>query len=254
MASPDMPRPLLLGGTTEASALAALLAAAGIAARLSLAGRTKAPAAQPLPTRIGGFGGAEGLARYLQEERITHVIDATHPFAAQMSRNAAQACAALNLPLLALSRAPWQPQAGDRWQRVPDIAGAVAALDRPAMRVFLAVGRMHLEAFAAQPQHHYLLRLVDAPEAVPLPRHDCVVARGPFTLAGDLALMRAHGTELVVAKNAGGPGAVAKIAAARQLGLPVLMIDRPTLPDRAETHDPQAVMRWLGHADLGVKT
>ena len=254
MASPDMPRPLLLGGTTEASALAALLAGAGIRAQLSLAGRTKAPAPQPLPTRIGGFGGAEGLARYLRDRRITHVIDATHPFAAQMSRNAAQACAALNLPLLALSRAPWQPQAGDRWQRMPDIAGAVAALDRPAARVFLAVGRMHLEAFAAQPQHHYLLRLIDAPEAVPLPHSECVVARGPFTLEGDLALMRAHGTELVVAKNAGGPGAVAKIAAARQLGLPVLMIDRPTLPDRAETHDPRAVMRWLGHADLGVKT
>lgn len=248
-----MPRPLILGGTTEAGVLATLLAEAQIEATLSLAGRTRNPAAQPLPTRVGGFGGAEGLARYLKDQRITHVVDATHPFAAQMSRNAAEACAVLRLPLIALTRAAWQAQPGDRWQHVPDMAGAARALDRPATRVFLAVGRMQLAAFAAQPQHHYLLRLVDAPQApLPLPQTEVVVDRGPFTSDGDLALMRRHRTEIVVAKNAGGPGALSKITAARALGIPVMMIDRPALPQRPETHDPAEVLRWLAHADLGV--
>lgn len=248
-----MSRPLVLGGTTEASTLAALLAQARIGATLSLAGRTRQPAAQPLPTRVGGFGGAEGLERYLQDHGITHVIDATHPFAAQMSRNAAAACAAPGLPLMALTRAAWQAQPGDRWQHVPDMVAAVRALAGPPRRVFLAVGRMQLAAFAAQPQHNYLLRLVDAPQAaLPLPRAEVIVDRGPFTVEADLALLRRHGTELVVAKNAGGPGAVSKITAARALGLPVVMIDRPALPARAETDDPAEVLRWLAHANLGV--
>ncbi len=144
---------------------------------------------------------------------------------------------------------------GDRWTRVPDIAAAVAALDGPPRRIFLALGRMHLDAFAARPQHHYLLRLVDPPETPPpLPDHAVIVARGPFTEAGDTALMREHRIDLVVAKNAGGNGASAKLAAARALGLPVLMIDRPPVPERHEATSLQEVLDWLGHpgTDRGV--
>ena len=205
--------------------------------------------------RVGGFGGAEGLARYLQECRITHVIDATHPFAAQISRNAIAACAQAEVPLIALTRAPWHAQAADRWTHVPDIAAAVAALDCSPRRVMLAVGRMHLEAFAANPQHFYLLRLVDPPNEPPgFPDAHVVVYRGPFTLDADRALLEAHHIDLVVSKNAGGAGAEAKILAARALGLPVLMIDRPVIPARPEAHDVSDVMRWLGHVgtDLGV--
>jgi precorrin-6A/cobalt-precorrin-6A reductase len=248
-----MPHLLILGGTTEASALAAACAAHGVTATLSYAGRTAAPAAQPVPVRIGGFGGVAGLTDYLRRERVTHLVDATHPFAAQMSGHAVAAAAAAGVPLLALTRPAWQAQAGDRWTHVPDIAGAVAALDGPARRVMLALGRMHVAAFAARPQHHYLLRFVDRPDAPPaLPHHDLVVDRGPFTLAGDRALIERHRIELIVAKNAGGSGAAAKLAAARALGLPVLLIDRPVLPDRAEVHDIAAVFAWLGHADRGV--
>jgi len=237
---------LVLGGTTEASALARCLAEAGLGATLSLAGRVAHPARQPLPLRVGGFGGVEGLAAWLGAEGITRVIDATHPFAAQMSANAVAACAATGVPLIALTRPPWRPVPGDRWQRVPDIAGAVAALDGPPRRVMLALGRMHLAEFAPRPQHFYLLRLIDPPEApLPFPRHHVIVDRGPFSEAGDLALMRDHGIELVVSKNSGGSGAEAKITAARRLGLPVVMIDRPALPARPEVHSVDTVMAWL---------
>lgn len=245
--------PLILGGTTEATALCDLLHSEGIKGTLSYAGRVARPARQALPVRVGGFGGAQGLAAYLRAEAVTHVIDATHPFAAQMSRNAVEACAQSNVPLVALTRPPWAEQDGDRWTHVPDIAGAVEALSGPAQRVLLAVGRMHLAQFAVQPQHHYLLRLVDAPDTPPpLPQHSIVVDRGPFTEAADRALMEQHGTHIVVSKNAGGTGAVAKIAAARALGLPVLMIDRPSLPAREELHAPQEVLAWLHDTDRGV--
>ncbi|SDC37349.1 cobalt-precorrin-6A reductase [Ruegeria marina] len=246
---------LILGGTTEANALARAVAEAGLNATYSYAGRVEDPRAQPIPTRVGGFGGILGLADYIRANNVTHVIDATHPFAAQMSANACAACARTGTPLAALTRPAWVAGSGDDWRHVPDIAGAVAALDGPPQRVFLAVGRMHLQDFAAQPQHDYLLRLVDAPAGpLPLPKAEVVVSRGPFTREGDKALMEIHKTQLVVSKNAGGTGARAKLDAARDLGLPVLMIDRPVLPSRTELHDTGDVIRWLAHSgvNLGV--
>ncbi len=249
-----MTRILLLGGTTEAGHLARAIAEAGLPGVYSYAGRTDAPLDQPIPMRVGGFGGVEGLCAYLKAEDISHVIDATHPFAAQMSGNAVAACAATGTPLIALERAPWVAGEGDRWSHVADIPAAVAALAGPPRRVFLAIGRQHLDPFAAQPQHHYLLRLVDAPTGpLPLPQAEVIVARGPFDVAGDTALLRQHRTELIVAKNAGGKGAVAKIAAARALGLPILMIDRPILPKRQVVSTVKATMDWLHQtARLGV--
>ncbi|MEO0379725.1 MAG: cobalt-precorrin-6A reductase [Pseudomonadota bacterium] len=245
---------LILGGTTEATVLGAAVATAGLHGTVSFAGRVARPKRQPLPQRIGGFGGVEGLRDYLSGHAITHVIDATHPFAAQMSRNAVAACAQAKVPMIALTRAPWCAQVGDDWTHVPDIAGAVAALDRPAARILLAVGRMHLDDFAPNPQHSYLLRLVDPPSRPPsFPNHHVLVSRGPFTEAADRALMEQHRIDLVVSKNSGGTGAYAKIKAARALGIPVIMIDRPAIPDRAEAYSVSEVMAWLGHgADLGV--
>ena len=220
----------------------------------SYAGRTGAPIPQPLPTRIGGFGGAEGLAAYLRAEGITHLVDATHPFAAQISRNAVAAGRAAGVPLLAFERAPWQPQAGDDWHSVADVDGAVAALPDEPARVFLAIGRQTLDPFRAKPQHHYLLRLVDPPEGpLPLPDAEALIARGPFTEADDLRLMTEHRIGWIVAKNAGGAGAEAKLSAARRLGLPVVMIERPALPARRVAATVEEVMRWLSHpARLGV--
>lgn len=249
------PNLLILGGTAEASALAEHVARAGLSAVYSYAGRVSHPAAQPLPMRIGGFGGVEGLAEYLRTTGVTHVIDATHPFAAGISRNAIAACALVDAPLIGLVRAPWAPVDGDRWQRVSDIKSAVQAFDKPPERVFLAIGRQEVAAFAAQPQHTYLLRFVDKPDTPPpLPNHHILIARGPFDLTEDTALLKEHRIDLVVSKNAGGMGARAKIDAARGLGLPVLMIDRPKLPERHEVSSVDAVMDWLGHpgTDRGV--
>lgn len=213
----------------------------------SYAGRTDSPAPQPLPMRVGGFGGVDGLVGYLRAEGISHVIDATHPFAAQISRNAHAACAALGLPLLALQRAPWAAGAGDDWHHVADIAGAVAALPSHPARVFLAIGKQNLAPFAALPQHHYLLRLVDAPETQPLPRCSVVIAKGPFDVAGDTALLRGHAISHIIAKNAGGQGASAKLAAARALGLPVIMIARPDAPPRDTVDSVADMMAWIAH-------
>ncbi|NTT87669.1 cobalt-precorrin-6A reductase [Tabrizicola fusiformis] len=244
-----MTRILLLGGTTEASRLARALCNAGLEAVFSYAGRTDAPVAQPLPVRVGGFGGAEGLAAYLRGEGISHVVDATHPFAAQMSRNAIAACKETGIPLIALERPAWTPGPGDDWQAVADTPSAVAALPQAPARVFLAIGKQTLAPFAAKPQHHYLLRLVDPPEMpLPLPQTSVVIARGPFDAAGDTALMRAHGITHIVAKNAGGAGAEAKLTAARALRLPVILIDRPALPPRNRAATVEEVMRWLSHA------
>jgi precorrin-6A/cobalt-precorrin-6A reductase len=248
----DIRTTLILGGTTEASRLAQAVADAGLPAILSYAGRVASPRAQPVPVRSGGFGGPEGLAAFLRANGIGQVVDATHPFAAGISRNAALACTGAGVPLCALERAPWMAEAGDAWIHVPDMEGAVAALDGPGKRVFLAIGRQHLAGFAHFGQHRFLTRLVDAPSAdFPLPDAEVVVARGPFRLEDDLELMRAHATELLVAKNAGGTGAEAKILAARVLGIPVFMIERPELPDRPVCRTVAEVMDWL-HARLGV--
>ncbi len=244
----------MLGGTTEASALAVLLAARADAAVLSYAGRVASPKAQPIPVRVGGFGGIDGLVDYLRDHGVTHLIDATHPFAARMSANAVAAAAQAGVAHIALTRPAWVPVAGDRWTRVADIDAAVTALAGPARHVMLAIGRMHVDAFAVQPQHDYLLRFVDRPDRAPaLPRHHLVVDRGPFDVAGDRQLLEAHAIDVVVCKNAGGTGASAKLGAARALELPVIMIDRPVMPSRLEVHAAEDVLRWIDHgADLGV--
>lgn len=249
------PNLLILGGTTEATALANLMAERGLQGTVSFAGRVNRPRRQPLPQRVGGFGGVAGLTRYILDHGITHLVDATHPFAAQMSRNAVHSAAEAGIPMLALTRPAWQAQPGDNWTQLPDIPAAVRALDGPGRRVMLAVGRMHLDDFAPNPQHTFLLRLVDPPKTPPpFPQYNVVVDRGPFTVDGDRALMEQHGIELIVSKNAGGSGASAKLEAARALNLPVLMIDRPALPDRREVATPQEVLDWVAHAgtDLGV--
>jgi precorrin-6A/cobalt-precorrin-6A reductase len=242
-----MTRALILGGIADASRLAAEIARAGIDAVYSYGGRTRAPADQPLPTRIGGFGGVNGLAEYVRREGITHVIDATHPFAAGMSRNATQACAETGTPLIALERAPWTRAPGDKWIEIGDVNAAVAVLPEAPARVFLAIGRQHIAPFAARPQHAYTLRFVDPPEApLPFPA-ELIVSRGPFTLDGELEMMRAHGITWIIARNSGGDGARAKIDAARMLGLPVIMISRPPLPERLRVESVAEVMQWLGH-------
>lgn len=242
-------RALILGGIADASLLAAAISRAGIDAVYSYGGRTRAPAGQPLPIRTGGFGGVSGLANYIRSEGITQVIDATHPFASEMSRNAVEACAQTGTPLIALERSPWTRATGDIWIEVADVNAAVAALPEPPAKVFLAIGRQHIAPFATKPQHGYTLRFVDPPEA-PLPfAADVIVSRGPFALDGELEMIRARGIAWIVARNSGGDGARAKIDAARMLGLPVIMISRPQLPERLRVESVAEIMQWLSHRD-----
>lgn len=240
-------RALVLGGSSEARALATGIAAdPRLDGVISLAGRTSAPMAHDLPTRVGGFGGVEGLTRYLIEERISHVIDATHPFAARISANALAACAAANVPLLVLTRPQWVPAQGDRWIDVDDNAAAAPALGVAPRRVFLAIGRQGVADFRVAPQHDYLLRVIEPPQAGDLPPScEVIYGRGPFALEDEIALMRKRRIDMVVTKNSGGALAYAKIEAARTLGLDVVMIARPASGDAATTHDIEAALAFL---------
>ena len=241
---------LILGGTTEARLLAEALAPrSGLAVMLSLAGRTRAPVAMPGPVRSGGFGGVAGLAAWLRREGVDLLVDATHPFAAIMSGNAVAAAAETSIPLIALRRPEWQRQDGDLWTEVEDAAAAITALGSVGRRVFLTLGRQDAHVAEAAPQHDYLIRSVDPidpPLAVPAARY--LLERGPFSTAGDLALMRDAAIDVVVAKNSGGSASYGKIAAARALGLPVILIRRPTLPDVPAVATVEAAVAAIDHA------
>jgi precorrin-6A/cobalt-precorrin-6A reductase len=240
-------RILVLGGTTEASRLAkALSTRPDIAATLSLAGRTEAPAAQPIPTRIGGFGGVEGLASYLRAEAIDALVDATHPFAAQISRNAAAAATATGTPIVAFVRPPWSRVPGDRWIDVDDLDAAARALGETPRRVLLTTGRLGLAAFEVAPRHHYLIRTIDHPGDLPgLPHHTLLLDRGPFDLSAERDLMLRERIEVVVTKNSGGSATYPKMEAARDLGLPVVVVQPPVRPDVPQVHDVDGVFTFL---------
>jgi precorrin-6A/cobalt-precorrin-6A reductase len=240
-------RILVLGGTTEAGELARLITGDGrFEATLSLAGRTSNPRPQPLSTRIGGFGGADGLARFLGETRIDVVVDATHPYADQISANAVAACSTTGVPLVSLTRPPWQARTRDRWQTVSDADAAAVALGPRPRRVFLSLGRLELHAFAPAPQHHYIARTIDPPQQAALPPDiHFLQARGPFDLAAEVRLLRDEKIDVVVSKNSGGTATYAKIEAARDLGLPVVMIARPYKPAGHVVRSAEEALAWL---------
>jgi precorrin-6A/cobalt-precorrin-6A reductase len=240
-------RILLLGGSSEASRLARALAEqADVQATLSLAGRTANPAPAPLPTRVGGFGGVDGLIRFIEAERVDAVVDATHPFAAHMKRHAAEACIATGTPLAAFSRPQWTARPGDRWIEVDDAAAAARALGETPKRVFLTTGRLQASAFAGPSPHHFVLRSIDAPAPESQPASvELVLARGPFSIRDEIALMTTRQIDVVVSKNSGGEATRAKIDAAHELGLPVVMIRRPTVPARVVFEDLNSVLAWI---------
>jgi precorrin-6A/cobalt-precorrin-6A reductase len=242
-------RVLILGGTTEASRLATLIADdQRFDVILSLAGRTSAPKAQPVRTRSGGFGGADGLARWLHDERIEAVIDATHPFADQISANAVVACRQAGAPLASIVRLQWRTQSGDRWQSAPNAEAAAIALGEAPRRVFLGLGRQELSAFAKAPRHHYIARVIEPPVGSALPPDlHLLQARGPFDRAAEIKLFADEKIGVVVSKNSGGSATYAKIEAARMLGLPVIMIARPDKPAGHVVASPEEAMAWLAH-------
>lgn len=240
---------LILGGTAEAAALAAAaLARFGdrLTVTTSLAGRTAQPAPLPGRVRSGGFGGTAGLAAYLAADSVDVVVDATHPFAAQISAHAAAACEAARIPRLLLERPPWQRHPRDRWVEVEHLAAAAAALPGLGRRVWLTIGARELDAFAGLAEHHFLVRLIARPTLpLPLPSHEVLVGRGPFNLAQERTILERHAIDVLVAKASGGAATEAKLVAARERNLPVVMVRRPPQPAGERVAGVAPALDWL---------
>lgn len=246
--SPTSAPLLILGGTTEGYALAAAAVAAGLRTISSLAGRTRSPRLPEGEHRVGGFGGVEGLSRYLRQHAVWAVVDATHPFAQQMGHNAAAACADCGVPLLRLERPAWTAVAGDRWLSVADWAEAVQALQAlpEPRRVFVAVGRQELEPFAQDIAAHFVIRSVDRPDPLPaFASVEVVLARGPFSLENERELLQQHQISVIVCKNSGGSATASKLQAARELGIPVILKQRPVRPVTETVASSAAALAWI---------
>ncbi|MFJ8545096.1 cobalt-precorrin-6A reductase [Streptomyces sp. NPDC093586] len=229
-----MPTPhvLVLGGTTEARRLAALLAdRPGVRVTTSLAGRVTRPGPVDGEVRVGGFGGPDGLAAWLREQRVDALVDATHPFAGTITANAVRAAAVCGTPVVILRRPGWHPGPGDRWHPVASLPEAAGLLPELGRRVFLTTGRLGLGAFAHLTGLHFLARSVEPPEPPLPPDTRVLLARGPFTVADETALLRDHRIDVLVTKDSGGAATVAKLTAARDLALPVVVVRRPPLPE-----------------------
>jgi precorrin-6A/cobalt-precorrin-6A reductase len=238
---------LIVGGTSEARQLADALHAAGIPVVTALAGRTHDPGPLAGTVRTGGFGGTEGLAAWLRAHLTPAVVDASHPFAAQMSDAVAAACNTTGTPLLRLERPPWTEQPGDRWHRVGTLAEAAALVPALGRRVWLTIGRQGVGHFAGVGGCWFLIRCIEAP-ALPLPDHHALLlARGPYVLADELALIDRHRIEVLVTKDSGGAPTEAKLEAARQRHLPVVVVGRPasTGTDASTASDVEQVAAWV---------
>ncbi|MFJ4971933.1 cobalt-precorrin-6A reductase [Streptomyces sp. NPDC088755] len=223
---------LVLGGTTEARLLAErLVAEPGVRVTTSLAGRVAAPRLPPGDVRVGGFGGSGGLAEWVRAHRVDALVDATHPFAAAMSRNAAEAAAQAHVPLLALRRPGWVAQDGDRWHSVASLAEAAELLPTLGERVFLTTGRMGLAAFTELDALWFLVRSVDPPEPPCPARTEVLLDRGPFSLEGERELIRRHRLDVLVTKDSGGDATAPKLTAAREARIPVVVVRRPPVPE-----------------------
>jgi precorrin-6A/cobalt-precorrin-6A reductase len=241
------PHILILGGTTEARELAAALTARpGVRVTTSLAGRVTRPGAVAGEVRIGGFGGVAGLADWMRQEHVDALVDATHPFARAITAHAAQAAAVTGVPSVVLRRPGWHPGPRDRWHPVDSLDEAAGLLPSLGRRVFLTTGRMELVAFARLTELHFVIRSVELPEP-PMPPHtEVLLARGPFTVADESTLLYDHCIDVLVTKDSGGAATSAKLTAARELALPVVVVRRPPLPDGVTSvPDVAGVQRWL---------
>ncbi len=212
----------------------------------SLAGRVRDPLLPAGEVRIGGFGGVDGLRTWLSDNRIEAIVDATHPFAGGITAHAAAAAASLRLPILHVRRPGWTPRQGDRWIRVPDLPAAARAVAGLGDRIFLTIGRQGVPAFAELTGQWFLIRAIDPPEGALPPRHELLLARGPFAVADETALLNDRRIDALVTKDSGGAQTEAKLDAARTLGLPVVVVDRPPLPEGARSVETAAAAwDWL---------
>lgn len=236
---------LLLAGTSEARKIAWALSTQGSRAIASLAGATRSPDPLPLPTRTGGFGGQAGFEAFVREQAITAVLDATHPFASAITDRTAQICTAISLPYLQVLRPAWTPEPGDRWTEIAteaDVAGHVPT----GSTVFLATGRQTLDRFSGLQGCRVLCRQIDPPTApFPFEGGEFIISRPPFSIEREVDLFLALGVDWLVVKNAGGIESRTKLIAARQLGLPVLLLRRPPMPAALRVETVQAALDWV---------
>jgi precorrin-6A/cobalt-precorrin-6A reductase len=260
---------LILGGTSEASKLVDLLTChPEIKAILSLAGRTKNPVLPEIipacteglgkekelfPHRIGGFGGAKGLAAYIKEQKITTLICATHPFARKMPFNAQEAAKLTGTPLLYLLRPAWKREPGDNWIEMESHKKAVEYLnnaqilktDARNLNIFLTVGRLEIGEYAAASRHHYIIRSIDEIREKLLKNAVYITARPPFSVEDEEILLKEHKIDYIISKNSGGKATEAKIIAARNLSIPIIMINRPLRPEGLHVEKAEEAMEWL---------
>jgi precorrin-6A/cobalt-precorrin-6A reductase len=246
----DLKRVLILGGTGDAVKLAAIASQLdGVDVMSSLAGRTQQPTAPIGSVRVGGFGGEAGLVVYLQEYQVNYLIDATHPFAAQISWNAAAAATKANIPHLMLVRPVWQKESGDCWLEVDHLEAAVTLLESQTGRIFLTIGRQQLAPFARLQHLWFLMRSIDPPDAsLPIPPGEMIYDRGPFTLEQERKLIIDYNINLIVSKNSGGNATYAKVIAAREMGIPIVMINRPAMPLVTQVSTVNEALNWLKNA------
>ena len=249
-------RLLLLGGTGEAAALAKAALARfgdGIEVTTALAGRTRRPGPIEGHVRIGGFGGSAGLAAYVVEHGFDRLIDATHPFAARISRAARLAATQTGRPRLVLRRPLWRRHPLDRWIEVGNIEAAALLARRVGRHAWLTLGAGALAPFAAVDGVHFLVRLIDLPrQPLPLRSYDLVVGRGPFGIAAERYLMQRHAIDVLVCRASGGTATEAKLVAARELGVPVIMIRRPPAEPGPAVETIEAALDWLARQDPAV--
>lgn len=237
---------LILGGTAEAAALARIIDPARFEVLTSVAGLTRAVSVPSPARRTGGFGGAEGLARFLAQHRTRAVVDATHPFASTISGNAHRACEQMSLPRLVVQRPPWSAKPADRWRSVTTLESVPGALLPSEQRVFLALGRQHLQPFQVMPGHWFLVRTVDPiEERLPLAHYEAVSQRGPFCVAPECELLERFRIQCVVSRNSGAQASAAKLEAARALQIPVIMVQRPAAPPGPRVETVEDAHDWL---------
>ncbi len=244
MAARDSKRILILGGTGEARRLAPMLMDAGYSVVTSLAGVTSDPNLPQGEVRTGGFGGVEGLVEYIKAENIVAIVDATHPFAEQITRHGFEAAKQTNISYVRMERRPWKPLARERWRLVPDVDAAVKALRKDA-RVFVTIGRKDLAKFAEREDLSVMARSIELPE-MELPENwRFILGRPPFSVYDEVELMRQNKINVLVTKNAGGKAVSAKLQAARELGIEIIMIERPDIPEIRKVRSVDQVMRFL---------
>lgn len=238
---------LIIGGTQEANKLAEIFHNYNYNYIISYAGIVNKVFEKGLKKRIGGFGGKNGLIDYIEKNKVTHVVDASHPFSNKISHNTVNACRSLNIPIINFARKPWYKCKNDNWIRVKNFKESTRYLTGNPKRIFLAIGQKNLGFYKDYSHHFYLLRLIEKRNRlIFFPNYKCIISKGPFLVNEDIAILKKYKIDMVITKNSGGKGAYSKIIAARELQIPIVVISRPRGTSIKKVYDSNSVLEWIG--------